>query len=222
MEINNNITFGSTYKFLQNQRGLNCACCGKLILSEKDVTDIYKSLQGQKGSNVAKILSPYASMLEGKSQRFLNTIINCANEKKFQNWNFKQLSMLGKEPNIYSSDAKMTLNNLLKSIKFSVEHTNPRSNNGINHYTNYLPMHIGCNIDRGSESYELISKKNPEFIQNLRNSILQIKSRILSDKEGKTHFGIKLQEDYVEGIIKNIIAQGIDKKFFADILSCVV
>ncbi len=212
------ISFESNYKFLQNQIGLSCAYCGKLILQPRDVLTLHRTLEGKKGSAVGEILRPYLPLAGGEARGFLSTIINCSNEPKFSNWTFKQLSMLGKEPNIYDANSKITLANLLKSAMFSVEHTVPRSKNGINHYTNYLPMHISCNSNRSADSYASLIEENPNFIENLRKCLLDIKARILSDKAGKTHFKINLPEDYFKGIIDSISSQGLNRKAFEDIL----
>ena len=93
----------------------------------------------------------------------------------------------------------------------------PKSENGVNRYFNYLPMHISCNNDRKSKNYAQLVIVNPDFVANIRKSLLEIKSRISSDKLGQTSYGIHLPDDYFSGIKENIDKQGISKEFFADI-----
>ena len=215
----NSISFGSNYKFLRNQVGLHCAYCGKLILQNRDIEAIHRTLEGKKGCDVGKILENYMELVNGDAKAFLNTIIEYSKNSKFKDWTFKQLTMLGREANIYNANSKITLENLLKSAMFSVEHAIPRSQEGLNRYTNYLPMHIGCNRSRSSDSYSVLINENPSLVENLRKSLLEIKERVLSDKSGKSHFKISLPEDYFKGIIDSIASQGLNRKVFEDILN---
>lgn len=212
-----NINFTGRYHFLQNQNGLPCAYCGKLILTNSDIKKLARVLETKKGPEIADVLEPYVDIFQGKGSVFIKEMVEYARLPQYRNWKFKQLSMLGSEPKIYDKDVKKTLENLFDSIKYSIEHTTPKSKNGLNRQTNYLPMHIYCNNNRKSENYAQLSLINPDFVDNIRKSLSEIKYRVESDKAGLTHYKISLPDNYFDEIKENIEKQGLSKELFLDI-----
>ena len=213
----NNLAFGVKFKFLQNQVGLPCAYCGKPILSQIEFNDVYKALRNKKGKEIIPVLTPFLDRLEGDAQSFLRTVLNCAQESKYSDWSFKKLSMLGQEKKIYTPNDVETLSNILKDIRFSVEHTEPQSLGGLNISSNYVPMHVGCNSKRSSYSYSEMSVQNPKFPENIRACLAELKRRMISDRLGKTHYDIRIQDDYFPKVTDSIVKQGIDRKWLSDI-----
>ena len=214
---NNNLTFGVRFKFLQNQIALPCAYCGKAILSQMELNDIYKSLKDKKGKEIFPILLPFLDRIDGDAQSFLRTVLSCARDAKYTDWNFKRLSLLGKEKKIYTPNDKDTLSNIFKNILFSVDHTEPQSLGGVNNQANYLPMHVGCNSLRSSYTYGEMTLQNPHFPDNIRRCLSELKRRMISDRLGQTHYDIRLQDDYFPQVTNSIVKQGIDRKFLVDI-----
>jgi len=214
---NNKINFAGQYHFLQKQSGLPCAYCGKTIITNTDIKTIQKSLEGKKGIEIAEILEPYVEIFEGKGKQFITELVHYAKEPKYKDWKFKQLSMLCSEEKIFENDIKKTIENLFHSIKFSVEHTTPKTLDGGNTQTNYLPMHIYCNEQRKHYDYAQMSLLNPDFTNNIRKSLLEIKYRVEKDKLGKPIYNIHLPDNYFVGIKENIAKQGLGEEYFADI-----
>jgi len=217
MYIKNQTAFAGSYHFIQKQKGLPCAYCGKPILTHAQIKEIHRSLEGKKGEEIAQILEPYVDIIQGKGRKFLTEIVYFSKLPQFRDWKFKQLTMLGTEEKIYNENSYNTLENILHSISFSVEHATARTNDGKNIYSNYLPMHVHCNESRSDINYAQIAILNPDFVNNIRKSLLEIKSRVYSDKNGFTNYKINLNEDYFDGIKENIEKQGLSKDFFADI-----
>lgn len=219
MIINNAINFSGKYHFLQKQKNLPCAYCGQPVINEAQLKELQRNLEGKKAPEIAQILEPYIDIFPdgAKGKKFLTEVVTYAKCPKYKDWKFKELAMLGTEEKIFDNNYKKTLENIFNSILFSVEHTTPKSENGVNRYFNYLPMHISCNNDRKSKNYAQLVIVNPDFVANIRKSLLEIKNRISSDKLGQTSYGIHLPDDYFSGIKENIDKQGISKEFFADI-----
>lgn len=211
----NSVSFNGRYNFLQDQSGLLCAYCGRVIASEKDTKLLGCALLGKKGVEVADILSPYLPFFREVEKEPIYELVNMAREPRFANLSLKNLALHLSQKGVYSPDDKKLLHKLFDKILYSAEHTIPQSKGGVNSCYNYLPMHRGCNTMRGSDSYTKVTENNPDFPANINKAINEIDSRIKSDMTGQTHYGINLPADYREKVVDAVASQGLDRHFFA-------
>ena len=211
----NNISFNGRYNFLQNQTGLFCAYCGRVIVSEKDIKLLKRTLLGKKGSEIADILTPYLPFFREVEKEPVYELVKLAKEPRFANLSLKNLALHLSQKGVYSPDDMKLIHNIFDNILYSAEHAIPQSKGGANGCYNYLPMHRGCNTLRGSDSYEKVISQNLSFPANIRKSLDLIDSRIKSDIAGQTHYGMNLPADYKAKVIDAVVSQGVDRSFFA-------
>ncbi|MCR4881912.1 MAG: HNH endonuclease [bacterium] len=204
-----NISFNGTLRFLQNQIGLPCACCGRTVLSEKELEALAKKIVPKKGRELANFLTPYTDYFDNPIKREpLDKLIACASDERFANEGLKGLAL---RFNIFYENTPLNiLRRLFDSILYSADHIVPRSEGGLNRQANYLPMHRACNSDRFSDSYEILAQKKPNFVENIHKALREIYRRIVVDKSGKPKYKINLDESYIENAADPLRQQGIN------------
>jgi len=205
-----NISFGHSYHFLNKQTGILCAYCGGTTYKESEIKKLHGKLLPLKGREIAELLRPYLKDYRIRPPKSLIEMIKLAERQDFQDKTFKALSLHLSDTRAYDENSSKTLWNIMNDGIFSVDHVQPRALEGKSEQYNYLPMHRYCNSSRGHRSYGELLAIKPDFIEHLRESLMQLKRLQIANPQC-------LPENYTQTVKSHIIEQGISEELLKDI-----